>query len=220
MAMPDQSAAKAEILARVPRPQGGERESETERVREWAAIQRRFRSRGEMNQQERVALFEERVRDYGAGVYHTAVANLRTTIAEVLESRGRQKLVAPAGLPDSWLSSSIEILRDEQLSYEQLDASDGVVTGCTVGIALTGTFVLQGEAFEGRRALTLVPDYHLCVIEAAKIVEFVPEAIAQLSATGNKPTTFVSGPSATADIEMKRVQGVHGPRVLDVIIVD
>lgn len=216
MATRDQPAAKAEILSRVPRPAD---DSDGERLREWTEIRREFRSRSGMSQEQRVALFEERVRDYGAGFYRVTTAELRDTIAKVLKGRGKNKILIPNGLPQSWLPDDIEILRDEHLSHDQLDKSDGVLTGCTLAIALTGTFVLQGGSLEGRRALTLVPDYHLCVIEASKIVEFVPEAIEQLRQSGTQPTTFVSGPSATADIEMTRVQGVHGPRVLDVIVV-
>jgi L-lactate dehydrogenase complex protein LldG len=218
MAMRDQYAARADILGRVPRPVDG---SDAERLREWREINREFRSRSDISQEQRVALFEERVRDYGAGFYRATTAELREAIARVLKSRGRKKILVPVGLPESWLpTDGIEILRDERLSYEQLDKSDGALTACSIAIALTGTFVLQGGAFEGRRALTLVPDYHLCVIEASKIVEFVPEAMQHLRQSSTHPTTFVSGPSATADIEMTRVQGVHGPRVLDVIVVD
>jgi len=101
----------------------------------------------------------------------------------------------------------------------QLDKLDGVLTGCTVAIAETGSIVLQNAAAQGRRALSLVPDYHLCVVFASQVVETVPECFARLDATANLPTTFFSGPSATADIEMTRIKGVHGPRYLDVLLV-
>jgi L-lactate dehydrogenase complex protein LldG len=108
------------------------------------------------------------------------------------------------------------------LSNEALDAADGVLTSCAVAIAQTGTIVLDGGAGQGRRAITLIPDYHLCVVRESQIVELVPEAMAQLepAARAGRPITFISGPSATSDIELHRIEGVHGPRTLDVIVVD
>jgi L-lactate dehydrogenase complex protein LldG len=114
------------------------------------------------------------------------------------------------------------VLSDRDLSYEQLDASDGVLTSCALGIAQTGTIVLDGGPGQGRRASTLVPDYHLCVIREDQVVGTVPEAVAALrevAAAPGRPVTWVSGPSATSDIELNRVEGVHGPRALEVLVV-
>jgi L-lactate dehydrogenase complex protein LldG len=113
------------------------------------------------------------------------------------------------------------VVDDPPLSVAQLDAVDGVMTGCALGIAETGTIVLDGGPRSGRRALTLVPDYHLCIVEASAIVAGVPDGVAELAAAAGegRPITLVSGPSATSDIELDRVEGVHGPRTLDVLVV-
>jgi L-lactate dehydrogenase complex protein LldG len=111
-------------------------------------------------------------------------------------------------------------LVDDGLSAGELNGVDGVVTESTLGIAETGTIVLQTEPGQGRRAISLVPDYHLCVVDTRYVVETVPEAMDKLAATAGLATTFISGPSATADIEMTRIKGVHGPRFLDVILVE
>ena len=128
-------------------------------------------------------------------------------------------MVRPAGLPAAWRpDGSIE---DSGLTPHELDAVDGVITGCSVAIAETGTIVLTAAPSEGRRAITLVPDLHICIVEAAQIVELVPEAIARLedAVRERRPLTFISGPSATSDIELSRVEGVHGPRTLVVLVI-
>jgi len=126
----------------------------------------------------------------------------------------------PDDFPESWLPSGFEFIRGQGLAYEAIDRMDGAITACTVAIAMTGTIILQdGAPAQGIRALSLIPDYHLCVVEVAQIVETVPEAVRAIEKTGTKATTTISGPSATSDIEMTRIKGVHGPRTLEVIIV-
>ena len=133
-------------------------------------------------------------------------------------------MLLPKGFAAEFLPSGFDFVTDggepqAVLTAKELDEFDGVMTGATVAIAETGTVVLQNVAGQGRRAVTLVPDYHLCVVRVEDVVETVPEAIGLLQATAGLATTFVSGPSATADIEMTRIKGVHGPRFLDVILV-
>jgi len=129
-----------------------------------------------------------------------------------------EHIVTPDGIPSEWIADLEPLTDDPPLTPEELDASDGVLTTCAVAIAQTGTIVLDGGLGMGRRALTLLPDYHLCVVKQSQIVSSVPEAIAKLESDPTRPLTFISGPSATVDIEMVRVRGVHGPRRLEVII--
>ena len=138
---------------------------------------------------------------------------LEQTIRSTLNGR---RIVTPAGIPDQWVENALR--DDPPLDPHELDASDGVLTICALAIAQTGTIVLDGGPGMGRRALTLLPDYHLCVVEQAQIVSSVPEAIEAL-ANPTRPITFISGPSATVDIEMVRVRGVPGRRRLEVIVV-
>ncbi|KPM51161.1 lactate utilization protein C [Frankia sp. R43] len=151
-------------------------------------------------------------------------------VAAALAERRVRRLVRPAGLPASWLAElaqlaelpeGVELLEDDPpLSVRDLDAADGVITGCVLAIAETGTIVLDGGPGQGRRALTLIPDYHLVVVREDQIVASVADAIAHLDGAGaTRPLTWISGPSATSDIELNRVEGVHGPRTLEVIVV-
>jgi L-lactate dehydrogenase complex protein LldG len=170
-------------------------------------------------------MFVERVSEYEATVHRVREADLPRAIAEACERRGVRQLVVPPGLPKEWIPEGVETLRDAarpRLTNEELDRSDGVLTGCSLGIAQTGTIVLDAGEGQGRRALTLLPDYHLCVVREDQIVGLVPEAFAKLEEavkSEGRAITFISGPSATSDIELIRVEGVHGPRALEVLIV-
>ncbi len=157
-----------------------------------------------------VALFAERVDDYRARVHRVCPDEVAATIAGLVAG---ERVVVPAGLPDGWVPDGVV---DTGFSAPELDGFDAVVTGAAVGIAVTGTIVLDAGPDQGRRALTLVPDHHVCVVRAEQVVETVPQALARLEPT--RPLTFISGPSATSDIELQRVEGVHGPRILDVVL--
>lgn len=161
-----------------------------------------------------VALFVERAADYRAEVSRVPAAELPEALAAAC-GRRRTRSVVTADTP--WTVPGLSPVRDDGLSARELDGFDAALTGCALAIAETGTIVLDGSPSSGRRVLTLVPDHHLCVVEARDIVGTVPEAIERLSA--DRPLTFVSGPSATSDIELERVEGVHGPRKLDIFVV-
>jgi L-lactate dehydrogenase complex protein LldG len=165
-----------------------------------------------------VALFETRLHDYDAHVFRVRRDEIAAKAAELLLAGNRRRIVVPGGLPMAWQADGPEWIRDHDLSVDVLNGADGVMTAATVGVAVSGSIALQHGAAEGRRVLTLLPDYHLCVIEVAQVVETLPEAFARLDPA--RPVTFFSGPSATADIEMTRIKGVHGPRFLDVLLVE
>jgi L-lactate dehydrogenase complex protein LldG len=162
--------------------------------------------------------FFERLAHYEATRRQVDEADLDEEVRTTLRNRNVTRLVTPAGIPDAWIRD-VEPLRDDPpLDAHDLDASDGVITTCALAIAQTGTIVLDGGPGMGRRALTLLPDYHLCIVKHDQIVSSVPEAIKHV-ADPTRPLTLISGPSATVDIEMVRVRGVHGPRRLEVIVV-
>ena len=178
--------------------------------------------RAETGAPDLIALLEERVDDYRATVHRCVTSDLPQTIAGILERLGVTRLAVPSDLPAEWIPSTLETLVDHNdLEPRQLETSDAVLTGCAVAIAETGTIVLDHSRAQGRRALTLIPDCHVCIVFAAQIVDNLPAAISRLtkSVTAGQPLTFISGPSATSDIELSRVEGVHGPRVLEVVIV-
>lgn len=172
-----------------------------------------------------LGLFARTVADYEATVTRCTEQEVGVVVAAALARAGAHEVVVPAGLDRSWVEAAagagMRVVADGQpsgapLSAEELDAVDAVVTAARVGIATTGTIVLDHAADQGRRALTLVPDQHVCVVRADQVVHDVPDAVALLDP--RRPLTWISGPSATSDIELSRVEGVHGPRTLDVVI--
>ena len=180
-----------------------------------------------------MTLFAERVAEYRATVHRVGAAadeaagsaSVADTIRRIADEAGARRIGIPADLPEEWRPSTadggLELVTDDDLSVQELDALDGALTGCATAIAETGTFVLDGGVGQGRRALTLVPDLHICVVREDQVVGLVPEAVGELeeAVRAGRPLTFVSGPSATSDIELDRVEGVHGPRVLHVVLV-
>jgi L-lactate dehydrogenase complex protein LldG len=201
---------------RIRRALGAPRASREE---DYLAVPRAYQQTGSLGPAERVALFVSRLEHYDAKVYRCVQEGLPRTIAEALAARLKRRVVIPTDLPPDWLPKGLNVVADAHLDYAELDRADAVLTGCTAGIALTGTIVLRHANAEGRRVLTLIPDYHLCVIREDQVVETVAEALRDVRRFNPALLTTISGPSATADIEMTRVKGVHGPRTLDVVLV-
>jgi L-lactate dehydrogenase complex protein LldG len=208
--MPGDEGARAEVLARIRaalRSGGGAP----------AGIPRGYRTGTGMATPALIELLTERLHDYGTSVRRCPAGGVAQAVREALAERGARRVVLPPGLSlDGAGLGGVEFLADGGLSPETLDATDGVITTAALAIAETGTIVLDGGPGQGRRALSLVPDYHLCILQASQIVGTVPQALGRLEP--GRPRTWISGPSATSDIELDRVQGVHGPRTLEVIL--
>ncbi|NJP35498.1 LutC/YkgG family protein [Micromonospora thermarum] len=173
-------------------------------------VPRDYRSAGTLDLDQLV----ERLTDYRAHVYRVPEAAVADMIAGILPAGAT--VVVPPGLPPAWLPPAVTALVDDGLDNARIGAADGVVTAAAVAVAETGTVVLDGSPDQGRRVLSLLPDRHVCVVRAEQVVATVPEALARL--TPHRPLTWISGPSATSDIELNRVEGVHGPRNLHVIL--
>ena len=169
-----------------------------------------------------VERFVERITEYKTDVRRVDPGGIAVAVGEQCRLRGVTRLGVPADLPAEWRPNRVELVSERGLDGRALDALDGALTGCALAIAETGTIVLDAGSRQGSRALSLVPDYHLCVVGEDQIVGGVPEAMTMIAVSIRRflrPVTFISGPSATSDIELSRVEGVHGPRTLDVLVV-
>jgi L-lactate dehydrogenase complex protein LldG len=217
--MASEGSAREVVLGRIRAAVGGASTAEVVGAG-WDGIRRGYQRSARRERGEVIELLVDRLRDYDAQVVRVGADDVGSAAAKMLAARGVKRLVVPAGLRGDLLLEGYEFLVDEGLAAAELNGVDGVVTESTLGIAETGTIVLQTKPGQGRRAISLVPDYHLCVVDTRDVVETVPEAMDKLAVTARLATTFISGPSATADIEMTRIKGVHGPRFLDVILVE
>lgn len=186
-------------------------------------VPRIYRRSSDMTAAQRLEQLVDRLVDYKANVFLTPTSDVAARLAELLA--GSASIVVPHGLEQEWLAAlkndagtlAVHVDSPEsRLTVAELDAVDAVVTAAATAVSETGTIMLDGSDDQGRRIISLVPDRHICILRAGDIVEVLPEAIARLEAT--RPQTWISGPSATSDIELERVEGVHGPRTLDVII--
>lgn len=206
-------------------------------------VDRDYRRTDDRDLATRLALFCERLDEYRATVHRCGPDDVAATIAAICAERGARRLIVPPDLPDAWWpasaadsgatdgsvtddrnadgGSAVTVIADQRASTAELDTVDGVITGCAVAVAETGTIVLDAGVGQGRRAITLVPDLHVCVVRADQVVALVPEAVERLrdAVERSQPLTWISGPSATSDIELSRVEGVHGPRQLHVLLV-
>ncbi|MCX2927739.1 LutC/YkgG family protein [Streptomyces sp. NEAU-W12] len=178
-----------------------------------------LREHGDRTPARTLDLLAENLADYRAVVHRTGAGGLAEVVAGLLAARGSSSVLVPPGLDESWLArTGVRRVADRAESTPQeLDRVDSVVTACAVAVAETGTIVLDGSPDQGRRRITLVPDHHICVVRAAQVVASVPYALERLDPA--RPLTWISGPSATSDIELDRVEGVHGPRTLEVVLV-
>lgn len=208
--------ARAAVLERIRTAKGGGAELAAAGSA-WKSLPRGYHRHVAAGREAMLERLVERLRDYDALVERCARAETRAAVARALQACAARRVLTPQGL-DVALPADVERVEDTALPVGELDCVDAVVTRSTVAIAETGTLVLQGVPGQGRRAATLVPDVHVCVVRVADVVMTVPEAFDRLAATATLPTTFVSGPSATADIEMTRIKGVHGPRTLYVVL--
>ncbi|GCD41145.1 LutC/YkgG family protein [Streptomyces paromomycinus] len=178
-----------------------------------------LRVHGRRTPEERVTLLAERLAEYRALVHHCAGDEVHLLVMRLLAEHGTQHVLVPPGLDPRWIAAADPVrIHDRAASTaRELDAVDSVVTGCAVAVAETGTIVLDGSPDQGRRRISLVPDHHICVVRVPdQVVDSVPEALERLDPS--RPLTWISGPSATSDIELDRVEGVHGPRKLEVVL--
>jgi L-lactate dehydrogenase complex protein LldG len=209
------STARAAVLGRI---RAATRSGSTQPV----TVPRAYATRSRLAPGALADRFAERVAEYRASVHRIGSGEVAECVVVLARERSARRIVVAPGVPEDWRPDGIELVPDRSLAPSVLDDVDGVLSGCALAIAETGTIVLDGTARSGRRALTLVPDWHACVVTADQVVGSVPEAIAGLreAAAAGRPLTFVSGPSATSDIELRRVEGVHGPRRLDVLLIE
>jgi L-lactate dehydrogenase complex protein LldG len=181
---------------------------------EYQSIERAYQQTATLDREALLKTFADRLHEYDAQVFETKPDTLASTIREVLKSRGQKSAIIADQFTQENLPAGFSFHRESETTTEQLNTSEYAISGCEVAIAHTGTIILRGA-----RKLTLLPDRLLCIVHENQIVETVPEAIARLEPFKAEPLTFVSGPSATADIEMTRIRGVHGPRFLDVVLI-
>jgi len=205
------TGSRQEILDRV-------RDATSADANRYEDVPRGYVRSGTLDSQGRIHLMTTRLHEYGAEIVECAPADLAHIVVRQLQQSGRHHFVVPSGITAEWLGSGVIWTIDENLSHEEIEECGGVLTSASAGIAESGTIVLHHGPMEGRRVISLLPDFHLCVLRASQIVETLPEYFARFSAPP-RLATYISGPSATADIEMTRIKGVHGPRFMSVILV-
>jgi L-lactate dehydrogenase complex protein LldG len=209
------SGAKEEILARIraaiPVAADG--------AASYAAVPRSYARRGRLDREACLHLLKDRLLDYDAEIFEVeSEAEVAGAVQSALQHAGERRVLAAEAFPKAWLPEGAEVVVDTHLAIAEMDGITTVLTTCEAAIASTGTILLVHEGAQGRRAITLLPDHHVCVVSRNQVVELVPEAIEALAERSRLPVTTISGPSATSDIEMTRIRGVHGPRRLTVVL--
>lgn len=216
--MPETGTARDAILTRIRQALLGEPlGSESS----YTAIPRTFEHAGRLSSEARLHLLIDRLHDYDAEVMQlTAEDEIPAAIAHALHTAAETRAAVPAAFPDVWLPNGFDLSRDGEppLTTAEVDRAQAVITTCEGAIASTGTLLLVHRGAQGRRILTLLPDHHICLVRRDQVVQTVPEGLARIAAFTRRPITTISGPSATSDIEMVRIRGVHGPRRLTVIL--
>jgi L-lactate dehydrogenase complex protein LldG len=210
------SSAREDILTRIRQACSTNAE---DAASSYARIARQYQQTAKLGREEILGLLTERLLECDAHVSRAREREIAEVCSRLFAQRNARRIVVPKDLPAEWQSGA-EFVPDEDLDARSLDRFDGVMTAATLAIAETGTIVLQDAEGQGRRVISLIPDYHLCVVREQDVVETVVEGLRLLETTHHLPTTLFSGPSATADIEMTRIKGVHGPRFVDVVIIE
>jgi L-lactate dehydrogenase complex protein LldG len=209
------STAREEILARIraalPPAKDG--------VDAHATLTRSYERYGRLDRDACLHLLKDRLLDYDSEIFEVEhEAGIACAIERALNHAGETRVLAAEAFPKPWLPRDVEVVVDEQLPIEAMDGIAAVVTTCEAAIASTGTIVLVHDGAQGRRAITLLPDHHICIVARSQVFELVPEAMEALAPRSRMAMTTISGPSATSDIEMTRIRGVHGPRRLTVVL--
>lgn len=214
--MAEQGSAREEILGRIRAALPGEPASV---AASYASITRAYQRQGILGREQCLELFIDRLVDYDSRVIQLRdEREIADAVARLMREAGEDRLIVADAMPRAWCPAGVELIVDEGLTDEQVNRAQAVLTTCEVAIASTGTIVLVHGGAQGRRIASLLPDHHICIVRREQVLELVPEAFRLIAAQGAKPITTISGPSATADIEMTRIRGVHGPRRLSVLI--
>ena len=208
------STAREEILGRIRAAVG----TAPDRVA-YTQVPRGYQRTGSLDREACLHLLKDRLLDYDSEIFEVqSEAEITGAVTEALQRAGERNVLVAEAFPKAWLPSGVDVVVDAALTTEQLDGLGTVLTTCEAAVASTGTIILVHEGAQGRRAITLLPDHHICVLSRAQVFEVVPEALAAINARSRKAITTISGPSATSDIEMTRIRGVHGPRRLSVVL--
>jgi L-lactate dehydrogenase complex protein LldG len=184
-----------------------------------AAIERSYTRRGSLDPHARLELFLDRLIDYDTVILEVEhEGEIAAAIGRALEDYDHNRVLAPLDFPAEWLPEGVPVIPDANLNTEEIARAQSVITTCEIAVASTGTIFLVHGGAQARRAITLLPDHHVCIVRRDQVVETVPEALDAIAPLASRPITTISGPSATADIEMTRIRGVHGPRQLTVVL--